>query len=195
MWEAVEKMILNPKTVIGDCLETAFGLPIYVEIICRAKNGGQFADEDFRKKYNAYYRVRQRKPEWYAEYYRLMESQHSTNKSFEELLRALLPYGGIEVSFSSKLLSTIDTNRPIWDQYVLKSLGRFDEWTSFSQRPCEERIKKAVSLYAEIEQWYVDFLNTQTGKECIKQFDTVLPQYADIISATKKIDYMLVSKR
>ena len=188
-------MILNPQTVIGDCLETAFGLPTYVEIIQATKIGGHFADDDFRKKFNAYYRVRQRKPAWYDAYYHLMEEQPIKNRSFEELLRELLLYGNVEVSFSSKLLSTIDPNRPIWDQYVLKNLGLYGDWKSFNPRPKEDRIKKAVSLYNEIELWYKDFLNSQPGEDCIKEFDAVLPKYTNIISSTKKIDYMLVSKR
>ena len=187
-------MILNPNTVIGDCLETAFGLPTYLELINEAKKE-QFATKDYRKKFNAYYRVRQRSSEWYDRYYELMENQKNSNLSFEMILRQLLPFGALEVSFSSKLLSTIDTQKPIWDQYVLKSLNLFNEWMSYSQLPQEERLQKAVYIYDRIEKWYDQFLNSQVGKECIAKFDKELPQYSKTISNTKKIDFMLVSKR
>ena len=187
-------MILNPNTVIGDCLETAFGLPTYLELINEAKKA-QFTTADYRKKYNAYYRVRQRSTEWYDKYYELMENQRKNNLSFELILRQLLPFGALEVSFSSKLLSTIDTQKPIWDQYVLKSLSLYDEWMSYSQLTQEERLQKAVRIYERIENWYNLFLNSQVGKECISRFDKELPQYSKAISNTKKIDFMLVSKR
>lgn len=187
--------IINPDTIIGESLETAWGLPQYVRLINDAGAANFQASDAFRKSFNAYYRVRQRKKEWYDEYYRLMEKQKTDNLSFEQLLRALLTFGSIEVSFSSKLISTVDVNRPIWDQYVLKSLGLYKEWNSFNGKKKEERIQKAVEIYSDIEKWYSDFLKSKDGKACIAKFNAILPDYTDKISDVKKIDFMLVSKR
>ena len=188
-------MIINSNTIIGECLETAWGLPQYMRIIDTANQEGFQASVDFRKDFNAYYRVRQRKPEWYDAYYKLMENQKRDNLSFEQLLRQLANFGSIEVSFSSKLLSTADVNRPIWDQYVLKNLGLFKEWKSFDNKEKDDRIRKAVEIYSGIEQWYKNFLDSNEGKGCVAKFDAVLPTYAEKISYVKKIDFMLVSKR
>ena len=188
-------MIINPNTIIGECLETAWGLPQYMDIISKVNKNDFKASADFRTSFNAYYRVRQRKSEWYDAYYELMENQKHYPLSFEQLLRKLMTFGNIETSFSSKLLATVDVDRPIWDQYVLKSLGRYKEWKSFNGKDKEERISKAVEIYAGIEKWYADFLNSKDGKECVKKFDTILPDYAGKVSDVKKIDFMLVSKR
>ena len=32
--------------------------------------------------------------------------------------------GNIEASFSSKMIATIDSDKPIWDQYVLQNMSR-----------------------------------------------------------------------
>ena len=48
--------------------------------------------------------------------------------------------------------------------------------------------------YADIEKWYADFLETEKGKECISEFDQVLPDYKGI-SKIKKIDSILWSIR
>lgn len=58
----------------------------------------------------------------------------------------------------------------------------------------EEKMKNAIMLYADIEKWYADFLETEKGKECISEFDQVLPDYKGI-SKIKKIDSILWSIR
>lgn len=68
-------MIINPNTIIGECLETAWGLPQYMDIISKVKKNDFKASTDFRTSFNAYYRVRQRKSEWYDAYYEVMENQ------------------------------------------------------------------------------------------------------------------------
>ena len=108
-------MIINPNTIIGECLETAWGLPQYMDIISKVNKNAFKASADFRTSFNAYYRVRQRKSEWYDSYYELMENQKHYPLSFEQLLRKLMTFGNIETSFSSKLLATVDVDRPIWD--------------------------------------------------------------------------------
>lgn len=55
-------------------------------------------------------------------------------------------------------------------------------------------MKNAIMLYADIEKWYADFLETEKGKECISEFDQVLPDYKGI-SKIKKIDSILWSIR
>lgn len=56
--------IINPDTIIGESLETAWGLPQYVHLINVAGAANFQASDAFRKSFNAYYRVRQRKKEW-----------------------------------------------------------------------------------------------------------------------------------
>ena len=187
-------MILDHKTVIGDCLETTLGLKTYLYLINEVKNGN-IATDDFKRKYNAYYRVRQRSDEWYKKYYDLMFKQKTNELTIEEIINELSSFGTIEASFASKLIATIDTQKPIWDQYVLKNLGYYNEWRSYENKSKEERIKKAVEIYKKIEKWYDVFLKSREGKKCILEFDRVLPKYSTSISDVKKIDFLLVNKR
>ena len=61
-------------------------------------------------------------------------------------------------------------------------------------RTKDERLVNAIRLYANIEKWYEDFLQTDKAKECIEAFDRVMPDYKHI-SSIKKIDSILWSIR
>ena len=58
----------------------------------------------------------------------------------------------------------------------------------------EEKLQNAVALYAQIMNWYADYLTTGEARENIMEFDQLLPEYA-WVSDTKKIDCLLWSKR
>ena len=75
------------------------------------------------------------------------------------------------------------------DRYVVQNLNM--QLTGTTK---EEKLKNAIMLYADIEKWYADFLETEKGKECISEFDQVLPDYKGI-SKIKKIDSILWSIR
>ena len=187
---------ITPDTFIGDSLETAFGLKAYSNIMLFTQNRPFVATQDFRTKFNGYYRLRQRSNEWYDKFYSLFESQFRVERSFEDLLREMHTVNGsLEVSFISKLIATVNPDKPIWDQYVVRNIGLESEWRRSSGLPKERRIQKAVEIYNGIVKWYSDFLNDETGKACIERFNQVLPQYKDNISNTKKIDCILWSKR
>ena len=59
---------------------------------------------------------------------------------------------------------------------------------NYERRKIEER------NYAEMEKWYAHFFETEKGKECITEFDRVLPDYKGI-SPIKKVDSILWSIR
>lgn len=186
---------LDPNTALSDAIVTAFSIREYVEIINAVKNDDFNADPEFRKRFNGYYRVRQRKPVWYDRYYTLMVEQKECHRSFGEVLTELSAFGSVEVSFASKMIAAVEPDKPIWDQYVIRNLGFEHEWRSFSGKAIGERIEKAELIYSEMEQWYQVFLESSKGKRCIKKFDAVLPEYKDILSNTKKVDFLLVFKR
>lgn len=187
--------VLDPNTALSDAIATAFSIREYVEIINAVKTDDFNADPEFRKRFNGYYRVRQRKPVWYDRYYTLMVEQKECHRSFGEVLTELSAFGSVEVSFASKMIAAVEPDKPIWDQYVIRNLGFEYEWRSFSGKAIGERIEKAELIYSEMEQWYQVFLESSKGKRCIKKFDAVLPEYKDILSNTKKVDFLLVFKR
>lgn len=191
-------MFLNPDTVIADSLETAFNLKVYTAIMNEAGKIDFAATKDFRSKFNGFYRVRQRSKEWYDKYFKLMVEQKTANLSFETLLREMYNVdrkGKIEVSFVSKLVATIDPNKPIWDKFVLKNLEKEREWERAGRASAEIRILKAAEIYTAIEDWYFTFISSENGKACIAKFDDMLPNYRDKLSSVRKIDFLLWSKR
>lgn len=189
-------VILNSKTVVSDSLETLLGLKKYCEIIKEVESGEYENDSDFRKKFNGYFKVRQRPKDWYDKYYELLGKQREEESSFEDLLGTLFPYNNsVEVSFVSKLMASIDPSYPIWDSFVLKNLGLDKQWNKYNFKDKDIRIEKAAEIYEQIKTKYSDFLNSEEGKKCIKIFDELFPNYKGKINDVKKIDFWLWSKR
>ena len=189
-------MVLNPETVIEDSLELAFNLKTYIYITEEVHKNNFVASEEFKKAYNGFYRVRQKKQVWYDCYYSLMEQQGKRNTSFEDLLWEMFNVNhSIEVSFVSKLMATVNPNLPIWDQYVIRNLGYEKLWQQSVTATTQERINIAVKIYEAINQWYECYVHSEEGIACIDAFDHALPRYAKKLTVVKKIDYLLWSKR
>jgi hypothetical protein len=179
---------INASTIIKERLASSFGLEKYGRILHLFKDVDISQDEGFQKLFNGFYRVRNDE-NWRKEYYTLFESKKNTTSSFEEIIRILYEKTGrVEASFASKMIATIDTEMPIWDQYVLRNLGLKLEGTK------ETRLSNAISLYRGIRQWYAEYLETENAEDCIAEFDRFLPKYA-WLSPVKKIDCFLWSMR
>lgn len=97
--------------------------------------------------------------------------------------------GNIEASFSSKMLATINPDMPIWDRYVVKNLC-----LKMRGKTKKDQLTCAVDLYEQMLCWYKGFLQTENGKDCIKEFDRTMPGYI-WMSDVKKIDFYLWSIR
>lgn len=187
---------LNPEVVISESLEAAFGLKTYIEIMDYAGHDGFTATGEFRTKFNGYYKVRQKRKQWYVTYYELMEEQRTHQRSFEDLLLIMYSVNrSIEVSFINKLMATIDPNLPIWDKYVIRNLGFERKWERLRSAEPKVRITEAGAIYQSITTQYEEFFSTQDGIACINKFDELLPNYTDKLTAVKKLDYLLWSKR
>lgn len=188
--------VLDPNTVIENTLESAFHLKAYTSILDTVRQDPFVATAEFRTIFNGFFRLRQRPAAWYEQYYKLMEEQKSANRSFKNLLLLLAPVNGtIEVSFASKLLAAVDPSLPIWDRYVLQNLGLLKRWEKMTGKENALRIDEACRIYQEIKAWYETFVCSEDGKKCIAAFDAALPRYKDKLTAVKKIDYLLWSKR
>ena len=189
-------MVLDPAAVIEDSLELAYNLKTYIYISEEVHKSNFVASEEFKKAYNGFYKVRQKKQAWYDRYYSLMEQQASKNASFEDLLWKMFQVNhSVEVSFVSKLMATVDPNLPIWDQYVIRNLGYEKKWQQSNKACAEQRIDLAAEIYEAIKQWYEKYICSEEGRACIHAFDQALPSYADKLTMVKKIDYLLWSKR
>jgi len=134
------------------------GISQYLEIMALLPAVDVSSDQDFQRKFNAFYRIRQRPREWYQKYYHLMQLLKESKPSFEEVLDQLhSAMGRYEPSFSSKLVATLDPEQPIWDKYVLKNTH-----TKIPSYTSGEKFEQAKCAYESIQRWYRQFLFTNT---------------------------------
>lgn len=142
-------------------------------------------DVEFQRLYNGFYRMRQRKPEYYQAYYTYMEARKGKSVTFDEIVRHLYDaFGRIEASFSSKMLATLNPDQPVWDSIVLQSLGL--------KKPAQnahDRLEQTIRLYEQLEAWYGTFLKTEEAKKMLEMFRSRYPNAQ--ITEVKKIDLIL----
>ncbi len=175
--------------MLEDRLAKSMGLDKYADILETAREKDVSSDAEFQHAFNAFYLVR-RNAEWRKSYYRLFELAKKEKYSFADVIGVLyVETGNIEASFSSKMIATIDPDKPIWDQYVLQNL----ELELKGKNP-REKIGNAIEIYRQIEEWYREYLSTEEARMNIAEFDRWLPSFS-WIPAIKKIDYLLWSRR
>ena len=175
--------------VFQERLASSMGLDKYQYIMEHVQKTDVSSDMDFQRTFNGFYIVR-RNEEWRKIYYDYFERVKHEEPTFDNILIYLYEQtGNIEPSFSSKMLATILPNKPIWDHYVVENLGL--ELTGNTKM---EKLENAIKIYAQIEEWYEQFLQTEKAVDCIMEFDRVLPDYT-WLSDIKKIDSILWSIR
>jgi len=192
--------INNPSAILTKSIEETCGLNQYVRIL-ELRKINVATNESYQKNFTSYYRVR-REASWLKEYYSFMEI-HKNDKelSFETILRYISnishnvkvsknnPDGiakTIDASFASKMLSTINTNYPIWDSQVVKTLG-IKLYEGLNR---EEKIEAYIGAYKFLKKEVDSFIPTPQGVECIAIFDKMFPSFS-YINPVKKIDFYL----
>lgn len=180
----------DAKTVIETVLTARrHDIEKYALTVEGIKKGDITKDRAYQRNYNGFYRVR-RGADWQKVYYEIFEREKNNEPHFDKILTEIYDRtGNTEMSFTSKMVHSIDTNKPIWDQYVLANLGL--ELKVYNP---VKRINKAIELYSEIEEWYRDFIDTDEAHQWIQEFDKALNEYS-WISDTKKIDFILWGMR
>lgn len=148
-------------------------------------------NEEFKRIFNGFYRVRRRKPDFYKALYNFLESHKNKEITFAEVLKYFYErFGRLEASFSSKVVATINPDMPIWDSEVLK---RLKIKTPAYHLPPTERFHKTVEKYNQIIQWYRDSMNSTKAINMIKTFNKETGILN--ITPTKKIDFILWQTR
>ena len=152
-------------------------------------------NEDFRTKFNSYFKVR-RNQDWQSRFYSYLEE----NKEFSDIgFDDILDWGYknllsikrnsnmVEASFCSKMLSIINPDKPVLDKNVLTNMS-----LKISGKNSEVRLESAKSAYREIERRYALYLKSQNCKSAIELFDSFFPNCKEF-TQTKKIDWFLWS--
>lgn len=146
----------------------------------------------------------------FASFYKLDQGMRNTNdkKSFFNLLKECinnqqddyatvikklsLKTGRNEMSFTSKIVATINPDKPIIDRIVL---GHF-KISRPSYGVLEHRISKGINIHKEIEEEYLQFLNSKLGEELMDIFNKRIKQQHDFkITNIKKLDFILWQTR
>lgn len=147
---------IDAKRVIETRIAESMGFDKYKQIMETVRKTDVSTDLDFQRTFNAFYRVR-RNAEWRKVYYDLFETVKDSNPPFESIIRTIYEAtGNIEASFSSKMLATINPDKPIWDRYVVQNLC-----LSMKGKTKEDQLECAVDLYAQMVRWYDRFLQTE----------------------------------
>lgn len=167
------------------------GLEKYQWIMGKFNDIDVSKNREFRKKFNHFYRIRQRESEFYDVFYQKLEDSKKECPAFGELIDYFYDqFKRMEASFSSKLIATVNPNLPVWDNEVLRNLGLKKP---YNYEKVDVRLKKIKRLYEVIRNWYVDYLETDEAKNKLAMFDNHFPN--SNITDTKKIDLILWQTR
>jgi len=166
------------------------GISQYLEIMELFPKVNVAENRDFQRRFNAFYKVRQRSREWYIKYFSYMQRQKGSKRSFDDVLDDLYELTGrYEPSFSSKLVATLDPEQPVWDVWVMRNTKtRVPSYTS------KRKVEQAKVAYKAVQAWYQQFLNSKDGEGVVRGFDKIVPEHAKITNL-KKVDFVLWQTR
>jgi hypothetical protein len=166
------------------------GIEKYIHIMNMLNKCNVDENDEFRKMYNGFYRMRQRTKDYYDTYYRYFE-KNKTRKdvTFGEVLGHIKSETGrMEASFSSKLAATINPELPIWDQYVMKNMDIKVPYNS-----AKNRHEKILIAYNQLISEYDRLIESTEGIEMVHAFDEAYPNCK--VTDIKKIDFILWQTR
>lgn len=181
---------LSPVTA---AIERALGFKDYKTIIRLVNAVDVSKCTDFQMAFDGHYRVR-RNDTWRAKYYEYFESvKCDEDISFDAIIDHIYnnmktvqgKLNPVEASFSSKMLATIDTNKPILDSQVLKNMG-----LSIVGETPEKRLQSSKKAYKDICERFENYIGTDDCDEAVKLFDSYFPG-CKVFSVCKKIDWFL----
>ena len=96
------------------------------------------------------------------------------------------------MSFASKIVATVNPEKPIIDRIVLGHI----KISRPSYGDLEHRINKSINIYNEIEQEYLKFLKSKLGEELMDIFIKRIKQQHNFkITNIKKLDFILWQTR
>ncbi len=181
---------MNESQVVDAIAKARRGITQYLAILDSVHRVDVSCDRDFQKMYNSFYRVRQRPSGWYEVYYEYLERSKTTPPQFDTALDYLWStLGRYEPSFSSKLVATLDPDRPVWDRFVLKNTSQ--KAPSYAAR---NRVQSAKAVYRSIQDWYESYLCSVEGQRVLRVFDREVGEHHRLTNL-KKVDFVLWQTR
>lgn len=183
-----KKIISNPKLKEG--------IPQYVFLKdrFRLKKGKISEDDKFKSSFQDFYKLNGAglTPAFKKLYFKLL-SESSNTTELRDILEQLyqIPIrrgaGKVHFSFATKLLHTIDDDRPIYDSIVAKHLRLGNIYTLKGK---EAKIERCETIYGRLKERHADLLGNERVKNKIKEFSKKYSEAKDI-SNVKTLDFIL----
>ncbi len=96
------------------------------------------------------------------------------------------------MSFASKIVATVNPNKPIIDRIVLRHF----KISRPSYGDLKHKICKSINTYNEIKEEYLKFLKLKLGEELLDIFNNRIKQQHNFnITNIKKLDFILWQTR
>lgn len=177
-----------------DFLARRGSVETYVEIMTAVKDDGFRLTPDFKNKFNHFYRIINPDVKWQDRFYDLFaDLKKGSNYCFRCVLWELSGESQqVYPSFASKLLHTFNPKLPIWDSFILKSLGLEMKGKS---KNLNGKIEECCRIYQNICDAFTSHLGDAGVLKAIEEFNKRFPKYAGNISDAKKLDFILWSNR
>lgn len=106
--------------------------------------------------------------------------------TFEEILEEISLGNMLEPSYASKMLATLNPEKPIWDSRV-KSILEFN----IQGNTREKKKKSIINIYYRIEETYKSYLESAEGIRNIELFDRIIGYKYPSLSKIRKLDFMI----
>ena len=184
--------IFNDIEAIHERLANA-NLSAYDYLQRSLRSTNVFDDKEFQRRFNGFYRMRQRKREWYDYFYLTLENvKFDREITFEGILRRTFEnMGRVEPSFSSKMLATVRPDMAVYDSYLRDNLSIIVP--KQFQRP-EIRIDGFIAAYDQLQERMLELIGDPRFNELRTRFDLCLPKYSHFTDM-KKMDLILWQMR
>ena len=186
---------VDAKSIIANAARKTLGIFYYRSIMARFAVCDVSKDIEFQQSFTYFYKVR--RPKWWLDkFYAMFQSMRRMKAlTFSEVLNSMYKMSDgkwVDLSFASKMLHTIDPDRPIYDRFVAMNLA-LD--TMPQSGNAKSRIAKAIDIYGDLVYKMESLLALDSVKAELKVFDEAFPECKDELSSMKKLDYLLWSDK
>lgn len=183
---------LEKATLIVKRNEISRGIEKYKYFQDRLYETDVSNNDFYQKEFRTFYQMRRFYNNQFAEgFFSLLEmAKRKKEIDFQYVFQSMKEIQGTyEISFSSKLLHTIDPSNPIWDSIVTRN--------HFGIKPpnssCNNKTDACIAKYHRYRDEFYQYLNSEEGIALIKIFDQQYPNSG--IHNVKKIDFILWQDR
>lgn len=165
---------------------TAWKLDEYRYLVKAVHEVNVCKDDKFKHAFNDFWRIQTREAGLSDRIFDTIEwvKQHD-DASFGDVLIRLSPNDAVNKSAASKVLATLYSDLPPWDENIRKAIG-LPQIDGSKQ----VRINQAIKLYDYIQEQYAEELVSENGLAALAAFDALAPDHKDV-SNVKKIDFLL----